>query len=436
MARKRLTEKGIQGLKPATPGSRYDVMDADVPGLGVRVTDKGQRTFILIARYPGSTNPTRRALGEYGALGLQEAREKARAWHDLIRRGVDPKAEEERARTADQRRQSNTFEAVAEAFITKDVIGPDPANPRQRTGRETARDLRTVFIPSLGSRPIDSVAAHDILAVIDGYVTAGKTYRAHNLLGHVRRMFNWAINRPEYELDRSPCDRIKPARVIGPAPLRTRILTDGELRAFWVAAGQMDYPFGPLLRLLALLGQRKGEVADAEWSEFDLERRVWTIPAARTKANAVHVVPLTDAAIDILRALPRFDGGDFLFSTTFGRRPVSGFSKAKTRLDAFMLVELRRAAAERGESPDRTTLPEFVIHDVRRTMRTGLSSLPIPDMVRELVIGHTRPGLHKVYDQYSYLDEKREALELWGRRLRSIVEPAPANVVPLHAKGA
>src|SRR5262245_45931268 len=113
MARKALTDRTIRALKPAGPGARYDVLDALVPGLGVRVTEKGQRTFILIARFPGSRNPTRRALGDYGALSLEAARSRAREWLRMIAEGVDPKARAEDERRAELRRQSNTVSAVA-----------------------------------------------------------------------------------------------------------------------------------------------------------------------------------------------------------------------------------------------------------------------------------------------------------------------------------
>src|SRR5262249_3084744 len=132
---------------------------------------------------------------------------------------------------------------------------------------------------------------------------------------------------------------------------------------------------------------------------------------------AEHLVPLVEDTLAVLTALPRFHRGDYLFSTTFGARPVSGFSKMKKRLDQAMAVDA-----------------PFTLHDIRRTMRTGLSALPVPDLVRELVIGHTKKGLHKVYDQYAYLDEKRHALELWAKRLRDIVTPPPANVIPLRTQ--
>jgi integrase len=146
------------------------------------------------------------------------------------------------------------------------------------------------------------------------------------------------------------------------------------------------------------------------------------IPAKRMKAEAAHMVPLSDDAVRILGSLHRFNRGDHLFSTTFGTKPVNGFSKAKEILDREMATRLR-------------TAPEpFVIHDIRRTMRTGLSALPVPDIVRELVIAHTQKGLHKVYDLHAYADEKRHALDLWAARLRSIVDPPPANVIALSAR--
>ena len=162
-------------------------------------------------------------------------------------------------------------------------------------------------------------------------------------------------------------------------------------------------------------------MAEARWSEFDLTAKRWTIPAARMKADVPHVVPLSDAAVDVLQSLPRFRRGDYLFSTTFGETPVNGFSKAKLRLDRLM-------AAELGAVPS-----PFVLHDVRRSVRTRLSALPISTDVAELVIAHARPGLRRVYDLYSFENEKRDCLGMWASRLRSIVEPAPDNVVSLRA---
>lgn len=431
MSKERLTDKRIQAMKPAPAGKRYDVMDAIVPGLGVRVTDKGRKTFVLLARFPGSANPTRRAVGTYGVVTLETARERAREWHELIARGIDPKQIEGERCSAEQRRRDNTFAAVVEDYLRLAVIGPDPSRPLQRKGPSVARELRAEFVEDrmvdgkkrtgLGDRPIDSITRHDIVRVVDDAVARGAQYQAHNLLGHARALFNWAIARGVYGIEASPCDRMPPRQVIGRKALRTRVLNDEELAALWRAAEQLNYPYGPVFQLLALTGQRKSEVAEARWSEFNLERRLWTIPAERMKSDAPHVVPLSEDAIAVLLDLPRFKGGDFLFSTTFGKKPVNGFSKAKTRLDAKMLAVLRQIALEHGGDVDRVELAPFVNHDIRRTVRTGLSGLPVTSDVAELVIAHTRPGLRRVYDQFQYLEEKRRALDLWAARLKAIL---------------
>jgi integrase len=425
MSKRNLTDRTLKALKPAKPGRLYDVMDTTVPGFGVRVSEAGRRTFILVSRYPGSRNPTRRALGQYGALTLEKARAKARDWIEMIRKGIDPASAEETAKLEELRRQENTFAGVAEEFIVH------VHRQKQRKAKVVEREIRDEFISRWAARPITSITSHDVVAVIDATVDRGASYQAHNLLGHIRRLFNWTIARGVYGLDRSPCDRLKPKDLIGKRALRTRILTDEELRGFWRATGRLEYPWGSLFRLLAVTIQRKSEVANALRSELNLPDKLWVIPAERMKMDAADVVPLSPMAVEIFKSLPEFKNGDHLFSTTFGTKPVQGFSKAKARLDRLMLEELQKMAVERGADPDKVKLAPWVIHDVRRTGRTALSALPVPEMVRELVIAHTKPGLHKVYDQYAYLDEKRQALELWAARLRSIVEPPPANVVEL-----
>jgi integrase len=414
VAKRTLTDRTVKALKPAKAGKRYDVSDSVVPGLAVRVTDSGQRTFVLIARFPGSKNPTRRALGDYGALTLEQARHNARHWLEMLRRGVDPKEEVEKKRAAELRRRQNIFAAVAEDFI-RDKLSDE------RRGKDAERDIRREFIPRWGKLPVTEVTDAHVREVIKAVKDRGHSYMAHSLLTVARRLFSWAIDQRAYGLESSPCDRLKPKTLIGEKRPRQRVLNDDELAALWRASERINYPFGPLYRLLTVTGQRKSEVAGAIWSEFDLGKKLWVIPAERMKADAAHVVPLTDDAIEILRSLPRFTKGDHLFSTTFGVTHVTAFSKAKTRLDKMMAAELD------GE------IKPFVIHDVRRTMRTGLSALPVPDLVRELVIGHTKPGLHRVYDQHAYLAEKRHALELWAARLREIItSKRPAKVVALR----
>ena len=153
MIKRALTDRKVKSLKRDTKLEdqlgHYDVWDAVVPGLGVRTSRTGRRTFILMARYPGSKNPTRRALGVYGELTLEQARDKARRWLETLRKGIDPAIAEEERRQEAMRQQANTFAAVAEDYLRLQVIGSDPDKPRQRKGRDVVRDFRRVFIAAV-----------------------------------------------------------------------------------------------------------------------------------------------------------------------------------------------------------------------------------------------------------------------------------------------
>ncbi len=423
-----LDDRTLKALRPGTAtwrklwkagnGNRRLVSDGVVPSLWVRVTDKGRRTFVLVKRYPGHTQPAPRALGEYGAVTLEQARNKARDWLELLRKGIDPAGEEERQRQAELRKHEDSFLAVAEAYIAH------IHREKQRKAPVVERQLRREFIPRWSSRPVTSITAADVRAVVREVLARGAKYEAHNLFGVIRTLFAWAIACGDYGLEVSPCDRLKPKALIGAKKPRRRVLTDAELVALWRASEKLGYPYGPLYRLALLTGQRKSEVAEARWREFDFDKKLWTIPAERMKMNDAHVVPLTDDAIEVLRSLPQFKKPDYLFSTTFGRTPVNGFSKGKARLDKAMLAELR------AENPD-AELPPFVVHDVRRSVRTAMSALPVPPLVAERVIAHAKQGLDRTYNLYEYLPEKRRALELWNARLRDILQPPPDNVVAL-----
>jgi integrase len=433
--KRNLTDRTLKALarKPSDKGTTRDEMDSVVPGFGVRISETGRRTFILVARYPGSNNPTRRALGEYGELTLEKARDKARDWLKLIKQGKDPREEEERQRLAEQRKRENSFAAVAEAFIAY------IKQPKQklRTADVMERNLRQTFVKPWASRPITEIGADDVKRVIREAVGRGATYQAFQDFALVRRLFNWAIGTDDYGLEANPCQRLNTKDLIGERYARDRTLTDDELRAFWRATDRLGYPFGPLYRLLALTGLRLGEACGAHWDEIDLKGGKWKIPAARMKktkgGGKPFMVPITEAITDLLKSLPRFTKGEFCFSHSYGQKPLRSnfFSDAKERLDGLMVEELHKMATEQGRDPKRVKLPAFVNHDIRRTVRTRLSPLQIREEVREAVLAHVRPGIKGVYDEYEYFPEKREALTLWNARLRSIVELPPENVVEL-----
>jgi integrase len=422
-----LNDRILKALKPAPAGKLVDLWDTVVPGFGVRVSDSGRRTFVLVTRYPGSSNPTRRALGTYGALTLEKARGKARDWLELIRQGKDPGLELERQRLAEERRRANTFAAVAEDFIAEKLAD-------ERKGREVARDIRREFLPKWGPRAITEITDLDVLTVIKVKKQTAPA-QARNLLTTAKRLFAWAVDQRCYGLRTSPPDGLKPAKIVGERVAGSRILNDVELFALWRAAQRTPYPYGPVYRLLILTALRLNECADGAWHELDPANRLWTIPAARMKGRngkaRPHAVPLTDDVMAVLETLPRFTRGEFLFSTTFGEKPVWMSDKVKKRIDQRMLRTMRALARRRGDDPEKVKLPNWTNHDIRRTVRSGLSRLKVTEEAREAIMAHARPGIKGTYDLYDYLDEKGEALGLWAARVQSIVEPRPTNVISL-----
>ena len=424
MAKRALNDRIIKALKPAKAGQRDEIADAGMPGMVLRVTEKGTRTFALVARYPGSDNPTRRALGEYPALGLADARDKARRWLALVDKGIDPKIEAERERAAELRRNADTFAAAVEKLVARKL-------KTQRRGHVVEYIIRKELLPVWGARPITDISHRDIRDLLERVVDRGATSFAHNVLDAINVVFNFAAAQDMIEAN--PARLLQRSAIIGSKKPRQRVLGDSEIRAFWRAADQLDYPRGPFFKLLLLTGARLDELAGARWREFDLAAKKWTIPAERFKSDAEHVVPLSDDVLAVLATLPRFNSGDFLFSATFGKTRIRGFTKVKRRLDEKMLTILREMAQSRSDDPKAVELVPFVQHDLRRTVRTRLSALKVQDHIAEMVIGHGRKGIARIYDQHRFEDEKRDALTRWAMLLRSIVEPPPANVVELKA---
>jgi integrase len=426
-----LTERKIRALKPAKPGKRPIVWDALVPGFGVRSTDKSH-SYGIWSRFGDSKHPTWRAIADVRSVDLADARETARKWLDLNRRGIDPRHEAERLRRVELQKQANTFAAVAEAFIAEKLS-------TERKGKEVEKDIRRELIPVWANMPISDITDIDVASLVEAKKKTAPA-QARNLLGYSKRLFSWAAQphrRNKFGLTVSPCAHLKPKDLIGEKASGDRTLSDDEIFALERAAKRMPYPYGPVYRVLLRTALRLNEVADAAWSEFDLRNRAWEIPASRMKGTnsraRPHVVPITDELAAILEALPRFKSGQYLFSTTFGASPVWIGSKVKRQLDKRMLRTLRALARLRGDDPARVNLPAWVNHDIRRSVKTNLSKLKISEEVREALLAHARPGIKGAYDHFDYFDPKKLALEQWAERLRAITEPAPDNVVKLRA---
>jgi integrase len=211
---------------------------------------------------------------------------------------------------------------------------------------------------------------------------------------------------------------------------RDRILTDREIRIFWKATEQFEYPFGPMWRLLLLTGQRRQEISGMTRKELSLQsdKPVWTIPASRTKNGETHVVPLSALAMDINQSLPRIAGSQFCFTTT-GETHVTGYSRSKRRLDAAMLGIMREEATG-------AELPSWTLHDLRRTMASGMAKLGINLPVIEKVLNHTSgsfAGIVGVYQRHEFAHEKRRALEVWASFIAGLVfDDARATIVPIR----
>jgi integrase len=436
MMKKRLTVRGINALKPAEPGKRYDLWDTEVSNFGVRVTDTGKISFIVMRRLGPGGAPVRRVVAqhrcgaEYNEGLLGRARDDARVALNDMAQGIDPKAKAERereaARAADATRAANSFEAVAEDFIKRHVLATEKGRPRLKSGAEVAATIRREIIPKWRGRLITELPRRDVVRLLEEVVDDGRASVAHHLLAYLSKLFNWAIARDTYGLQSSPITRGMAKDIIGAKKPRQRILSNTEIFEIWQASAAAPSPFGAFVRMLLVTGQRLREVANAKWSEFDLNAMLWTIPAARMKGDAAHEVPLSKLALQIVQSIAKKDDrkpGPFVFSTTGGLAPISGFSKAKVALDR--LINEARTKADIDAEP----IAPFVFHDFRRTMRTALSGLPVPDLVAELVIAHAKPGLHKVYDQHAYRAEKKHALDLWAGRLLSITED-DGNAVP------
>lgn len=274
------------------------------------------------------------------------------------------------------------------------------------------------MIPALGAKRLGTLTKPDIHEMLDAIVERGSPIVANCVLAVFRRLCNWSVGRGY--IPASPCEAIE---LPSAEKSRDRVLSDNEIRLAWQAFELIGWPFGPIAKLLLLTGARRDEIAGARRSEVNIEARTWTIAKERSKNGVAHEIPLSDAAIDILKSMPRIGKGDGFIFTTNGKTAVSGFSKAKALIDAKMAA---LAGAE---------VAPWVLHDLRRTAASGMAGIGIPPHVVEAVLNHksgTIKGVAAVYNHYNYAAEKRQALNSWAHRLDAIVTGvAASNVVEL-----
>jgi integrase len=387
LAKKPLTDRAIAALKPAPTGKRRLVWDAIVPGLALRVTDTGKRTFVLVVRYPGSPHPAPRSLGTYGAISLEDARIKARGWLKLIAAGIDPGVRE-----IEQREE--TFSAIATDYFARKA-----KDLRSRKKHEAT--LARLVYPTLGTRPIDAITRSDIVRLVDRVEDENGPMMANRVIEIMGRVMAWHATRSD--TFRSPIVR---GMKRGQAVARSRILNDDELRAIWRATNGV---FGAFVKFLLLTATRRSEAIYIKRSE--IAGGEWTIPAARYKTKIDHMIPLSQAA---LAQLPQGDG-EFIFSAN-GKQAIGGLTERKAAID--------EASGVSG----------WTLHDLRRTARSLMSRAGVPSDHAERCLGHVIGGVRGVYDRHEYHREKAQAFEALAGEIARIVEGGGAKVVTMRGK--
>ncbi len=400
----------IRKLKAIEGQPQTEYRDSKIAGLSL-IVGKQRRCWSLT--YTTVDGKRRRvSLGLYPAVSLADAREKAEDTRTAVRQNADPQAAKRAYRA------SSTVAAVADSYLALYAV-------QKATGELDRYVIDKDLKPTIGTMKVVDVTRRHIQEVVKRPLERGSGVMANRTLEIARKLFAWAVEQGHIETN--PAEGIsKPTK----EKARSRALSDDELRAVWGGLNNLSFQSRAAFKLLILTGQRLMEVVGARWSEIDFDKALWTLPAheaGRSKMReAPHVVPLSPAALAVLAELrTRTDGPDVF---TGKRRLEKGgeatrgiVAQAKIRLDEVL-----------------TGMEPWRIHDLRRTVRTGLSALGVAPHISELVIGHSVGGLMKVYDRYQYLAEKRDALNRWAAHVALVVgENVTAdNIVTLQAKAS
>jgi integrase len=381
------------------------LVDDQVRGFVVRRLRTGSITYGL--RYSSDGKQKWLSLGLHGRITPSQARELAQQRAGEVAAGRDPLAEGQAERVT----AANTVNAVLDAYVERHV------RKNLRSADEVERVFDQNVRPAIGAESIYELRRRDVVELLDAIEDRGSPVMADRTLAHLRKAFNWWATRD---------DTFVPPIVRGMARTKPaerackRFLTDEELRDVWRALDVATVPtcYPAYVRALLLTAQRRDEVARMSWPE--IEGNVWVIPAERYKSGNENVVPVTEAIAKLL-GKPQKVG--FIFSTTGGKLPFSGFSKAKHALD--------RTVAALRKKEKRKPMPHWTLHDLRRTARSLMSRAGLTADIAERVLGHKIAGVRGVYDRYEYLAEKRDALERLAVLVERLVNPIANNVVPL-----
>jgi integrase len=391
----KLTAKAVEAIKPAA--DRQEIPDALLPGLYLIVQPSGARSWAV--RYRHGDRTRKLTLGPFPALDLKAARERGAKALRAAAEGRDPGQE--------KRNERGTVEDVVEQFLDR----YSRHNHSPRTRKESERLLRLYILSPWGGRPANSISRAEVRDMLDRLMADDTPVLANRVHSIARKLFGWAVEQDIISV--SPLAGLKAPAV---EKSRDRVLTDPELRRVWSAAGETTDPvYGAMVRFLILTGQRRGEVAGLKWSELDLKARLWTLPKERTKNSRAHDVPLSRQAIAVIGALPR-TSDHYVFSPT-GKAAINGFGKPKVRLDKLC------------------GLSDWTVHDIRRSVASGMARLGVSLPVIEKVLNHTSgsfAGIVGVYQRHDFAAEKRAALDAWSNHIAAIAAGKAAKVVSLR----
>lgn len=386
----RLTKTSIESLTLPVGKNELYVWDDILKGFGVKLNAGGSRNYLI--QYRGRDGRTRRVVvGKVGTLTLDEARKRARGLLSGVQVGIDPHAEKIAAKV----RAAVTLSSVAEAYLKQARI-----RLRSRSFEEVERHIKRDWQP-LAGMPVNEIRRAHVAAQINAIASDGYRIKAVRARSALSAMFTWAMG--EGLAEGNP--------VVGtnrPAEerARDRVLNEEELRAIWQAC--RDDTYGRIVRLLLLTGQRRDEVGSMAKAELNLSVAVWTIPSNRTKNGLAHAVPLSRPALEILATQPRTEGRGLMFG--HGAGAFSGWSNSKERLD-------KRIAASGN------TMAPWRLHDLRRTVATGMANLRVLPHVIEAVLNHisgAKAGVAGIYNRATYAQEKRDALNLWATHVLAL----------------
>jgi integrase len=437
----KLTERKIEALAVERGGKDRLVFDDAQRGLAVRVTASGGRTYL--AQYTLHGHKWRVPLGSCAALSLADAREAAAAIMGDVAKGRNPAAERKDAAAAERTKRAR--DRLTLRVLIDDWHRLHLAGRRPRYAAEAVRALHYALADALD----DAAEDLDRAAVVRA-LDAHSRRRARNSTGgtdkpkgaamtgrtaaYGRAAFAWAVKRGVVQTN--PFADLPVAKSIAK---RERVLSGDEIGEIWRAAGDAASPYGAIVRLLILTGQRRGEVAGMAWREISDDLATWTMPGERTKNAATHVVPLSAPARDLLTALlphnakdaarglaERQASGTLALPGILGT-PFAGWSKAKAALDKAIADARAKVATAADTSP--APLAPWSVHDLRRTVATGLQRLGVRLEVTEAVLNHisgSRGGIAGVYQRHDWAVEKRAALEGWAAHVLTVAEGRPA----------